>query len=204
MGPPYLNLPRPHVHLFNDPATLHKAVVCEGIPDTLSVLRAGIPACGIYAAQGWREVDRAKFRRCERVYVALDRDAIDKSISLAREFGRRGRVIVPPEELGLKGDLNDWFCTTARGDPEAFKRLIVRAMEEDMTPWALLIERLPPVSRNRLWQIEDEIKQLLADLAPLSPVFRHSHLMLLTDKTGLPLSTLEAACEEVESANGRA
>jgi hypothetical protein len=30
---------------------------------------------------------------------------MDKSIALAQEFGRRGRVIVPPEELGPKGDL---------------------------------------------------------------------------------------------------
>jgi hypothetical protein len=83
MGPLYLNLPRPHVHLFNEPATLHKmVVVCEGIPDTLSVLRAGIPAFGLYGAQGWHEVYRATFRRCERVYVALDRDAIDKSTAL--------------------------------------------------------------------------------------------------------------------------
>ncbi len=198
MGPLYLNLPRPHSHLFNEPATLHKVVVvCEGIPDTLSVLRAGIPACGIYGAQGWRDVYRAKFRRCELVYVALDRDAVDKSIALAREFGRRGRVIVPPEELGPKGDLNDWLRTIAKGDPEVFKRLFAAAMEEDVTPWELLIEHLPAVPRKRLWKIEDDIKQLLADLAPLSPIFRDGHLVPLAEKTGLPLSTLKEACKEI-------
>jgi hypothetical protein len=198
MGPLYLNLPGPHVHLFNEPATLHKVVVvCEGIPDTLSVLRAGIPACGIYGAQGWREVYRAKFRRCERVYVALDRDATDKSTALAREFGVRGRVIVPPEDLGAKGDLNDWLCSTGKGDPEAFRRLIGGAMEESVTPWALKIERLRTVPRRRLWEVENEVKLLLADLAPLSSIFRDSHLLLLADKTGLPFNTLVAACEEV-------
>jgi DNA primase len=197
-GPLYLNLPRPHVRLFNEPATLHKEVfICEGIPDTLSVLRAGIPACGIYGAQGWREAYRAKFRRCELVYVALDRDAVDKSIALAREFGRRGRVIVPPEELGPKGDLNDWLRTIAKGDPEVFKKLLAAAMEEDVTPWELLIVRLPTVPRKRLWKLEDDIKQLLADLAPLSCIFRAGHLVPLAEKTGLPLPTLEAACEEI-------
>jgi len=47
------------------------------------------------------------------VYVALDRDAIDKNTALAREFGVRDRVIMPPENLGPKGDLNEWFCHTA-------------------------------------------------------------------------------------------
>ncbi len=198
IGPLYLNLPRPHSHLFNEPATLHKAVVvCEGIPDALSVLRAGIPACGLYGAQGWREVYRARFRRCERVYVALDRDAIDKSTALAREFGVRGRVIVPPDDLGVKGDLNDWLCSTAKGDPEAFKRVLGAAMKESLTPWALQIERLPTVPRRRLWEIENEVKLLLADLAPLSPIFRDCHLLLLADKTGLPFATLVTACQEV-------
>ena len=200
MGPLYLNLPGPHHHLFNEPATLHKAiVVCEGIPDVLSALRAGIPACGIYGAQGWREAYRTKFRRCERVYVALDRDAIDKSTALAREFGVRGRVIVPPQDLGPKGDLNDWLCTIAKGDPEAFKGLLGAAMKESLTPWALEIERLPAAPRRRLWEIEDQVKQLLADLAPLSPIFRDSHLLLLADKTGLPFATLVAACLESDS-----
>jgi DNA primase len=197
-GPQYLNLPRPHAHLFNEPGALHKiVVVCEGIPDTLSVLRAGIPACGIYGAQGWREVYRGKFRRCERVYVALDRDAVGRSIKIAREFGRRGRVIVPPEELGPKGDLNDWLRTIAKSDPEVFKKLLAAAMEENVTPWALLIKRLPTAPRTRLWEIEDEIRQLLADLAPLSPIFRDGHLVPLAEKTGLPLSTLKEACKEI-------
>ena len=197
-GPAYLNLPRPHLHLFNEPAAVHKVVIlCEGIPDTLSVIRAGIPACGLYGAQGWRDLFRARFRRCERIYVALDRDAVQKSIHLAREFGVRGRVIVPPENLGAKGDLNDWYCGIAKGDPAEFKRLFDAAMQESLTPWALEIERLQAVPRRRLWEIEDDIKPLLNALAPLSPIFRDSHLLLLAEKTGLPFDTLAAACREL-------
>ncbi len=39
--------------------------------------------------------------RRERVYVAHDRDSIDKSTVLAREFGMRGRVVVPPRDSHL-------------------------------------------------------------------------------------------------------
>ncbi len=172
-------------------------ILCEGIPDTLSVIRAGIPACGLYGAQGWRDLYRARFRRCERIYVALDRDAVDKSIHLAREFGARGRVIVPPEDLGAKGDLNDWFCGIAKGDPEEFKKLLVAAMKGDLTPWALEIERLEAVPRRRLWKIEAEVTSLLTDLAPLRPFFRDSHLVLLAEKIGLPIDTLQAVCQEL-------
>ncbi len=66
----------------------------------------------------------------------------------------RGRVIVPPEDLGPKGDLNDWLCAVAKRDPAAFKRLLGAAMEETLTPWALGIQRLPAVPRKRLWEIE--------------------------------------------------
>jgi hypothetical protein len=49
------------------------------------------------------------FRWAGRIYVALDRNATDRAIALARTFGIRGRVLIPPEELGAKGDLNDWL-----------------------------------------------------------------------------------------------
>ncbi len=123
----------------------------------------------------------------------MHRDAVD-NIALAREFGVRGRVIVPPEELGSKGDLNDWLCSTAKGGPEVFRKLLDAAMKESLTPWAFLIERLPAVPRKRLWEIEDKVRYLLADLAP---IFRDSHLLLLADKTGLPFATLVAACHGV-------
>jgi hypothetical protein len=54
------------------------------------------------------------------VYVALDRDATDHAISIARTFGTRGRVLIPPEDLGPKGDLNDWRRVGAKGEPAAF------------------------------------------------------------------------------------
>jgi hypothetical protein len=43
------------------------------------------------------------------VYVALDRDATDRAIALARTFGTRGRGLIPPEDLWPKDDLSDWL-----------------------------------------------------------------------------------------------
>jgi len=78
------------------------------------------------------------------VYVALDRDATDRAIALAGTFGTRGRVLVPQEDLGPKGDLNDWLRVGAKGDPAAFRSILERARAASATPWALQIQRLPP------------------------------------------------------------
>ena len=77
------------------------------------------------------------------MYVALDRDATDRAIALARTFGTRGRVLIPPEELGPKGDLNDWLRVGAKGDPSLFRSILERALATSLTPWALQIQRLP-------------------------------------------------------------
>ena len=76
--------------------------------------------------------------------MALDRDATDRAIGLARTFGARGRVLIPPEDLGPKGDLNDWLRVGAQGDSAAFQSILERALATSATPWALQIQRLPP------------------------------------------------------------
>jgi len=78
------------------------------------------------------------------VYVALDRDATDRAIALARNFGTRERVLIPPEDLGPKGDLNDWSRVEAKCDPASFRSILEQALASSTTPWALLIQRLAP------------------------------------------------------------
>jgi DNA primase len=123
----YLNLPAPIRHLYNAGDACQRSVIlCEGIPDTLSILVSGLKetgACGLYGTGGWQPAWLPLFRKATRVYVALDRDATDRAIALARTFGTRGRVLVPPEELGPKGDLNDWLRVGAKGDPAAFRSI---------------------------------------------------------------------------------
>ena len=91
------------------------------------------------------------------------------------------------ELLALQRDLTDALRMRAFPVEDRFlitspeyqlKRLLAAAMGDSPTPWALEIERLQAVPRRRLWEIEDEVKALLIALAPLSPIFRDSHLLL--------------------------
>jgi hypothetical protein len=93
-------------------------------------------ACGLYGSGGWQPAWFPLFRRAGRVYVALDRDATDRAIALARAFGARGRVLIPPEDLGPKGDLNDWLQVRAEGDPAAFRSMLERALATSPTTWS--------------------------------------------------------------------
>ena len=58
-------------------------------------------------------------------------------------------MLVPPPELGPKGDLNDWLVAPAKADPERFKALLAAVMDQSRTPWGLWIEGLADVP---LWE----------------------------------------------------
>ena len=49
-------------------------------------------------------------------------------------FGTRGRVLISPEELGAKGDLNNWLRVEAQGDPAAFRTVLEQALAAIPTP----------------------------------------------------------------------
>ena len=87
------------------------------------------------------------------MYVALDRDATERGIALVRTFGPRGRVLIPTEELGPKGDVNDWLRVGAKGYPAVFRNILERALVASPTPWALQIQRLP--ADLAPWDLED-------------------------------------------------
>jgi hypothetical protein len=197
----YLNLPVPIRHLYNAGDAGQRAVIlCEGIPDTLSVLVAGLKdtgACGLYGTSGWQPAWLPLFRRASRVYVALDCDATDRAIAVARTFGTRGRVLIPPEELGPKGDLNDWLRSEATGDPAAFRSVLERALAASTTPWALQIQRLPPDLAP--WDLEDHpgVRDLLCELGHQGPISRDAHLRLLAERCGVALAALQEAAREL-------
>ena len=125
---------------------------------------------------------------------------------MARQFGMRGRVLVPPKQrhdpsgdaFG-RGDLNEWFCGTCGGNPERFKAALQEALRAAPTPWALKIDRLPAVAPDRLWDLESLVRPILTDLAGFSPVFRDGHLALLAAKYGLPLESFRELCHELQS-----
>ena len=122
--------------------------------------------------------------------VALDRDATDRAIALARTFGTRGRVLIPPEDLGPKGDLNDWLRVGAKGDPVAFRSLLKQALAASPTPWAFQIERLP--TDLAPWDLEGHpgVRDLLCEIGHQGPLSRDAHLRLLAEQRGVALAAL--------------
>ena len=154
-------------------------------------------ACGLYGTGGWQPAWLPLFRRAGRVYVALDRDATDRAIALARTFGTRGRVLIPPEDLGPKGDLNDWLRVGAKGDPAEFRSILERALAASPTPWALQIQRLPPDLAP--WDLDDHpvVRDLLCELGHQGPLSRDAHLRLLAERCGVALTTLQEAAREL-------
>jgi hypothetical protein len=142
--------------LYNAGNAGQKSVILSGgFPILYSSWRPGskTPGCAVSTGpaagrpRGW-----PLFRRAVRVYVALDRDATDRAISLARTYGTRGRVLIPPEDLGPKGDLNDWLRVGAKGDPAAFRSVLEQALATSPTPWALQLQRLPPDLAPWIWR----------------------------------------------------
>jgi len=175
-------------------------ILCDGIRDTLSVLVAGVKdtgACGLYGTGGWQPAWLPLFRRAGRVCVALDRDATDRAIMLARTFATRGRVLIPPEDVGPKGDLNDWLRVGAKGDPAAFRSVLEQGLATSATPWALQIQRLP--SELAPWDLEDHpgVRDLLCEIGHQGPLSRDAHLRLLAERCGVALATLQEAAREL-------
>jgi DNA primase len=203
----YLNLPVPIRHLYNAGDVGQRSVIlCEGIPDTLSVLVAGVKdtgACGLYGTGGWQAAWLPLFRQARRVYVALDRDATDRAIALARTFGTRGRVLIPPEDLGPKGDLNDWLRVGAKGDPAVVRNILERALATSATPWALQIQRLP--TDLAPWDLEDDagVRDLLCELGHQGTLFCDVHLHLLAERCGVALATLQEAARDLAQSEDR-
>jgi hypothetical protein len=122
-------------------------------------------------------------------------ESADQAIAVAKDFGVRGRLLVPPQDLGPKGDLNDWLVGPAGRDPKRFQELLAGVMAQGPSPWALSIERLEDVP---LWNRHEQLEGLLAELAPMPPVFRETHLELLHRKTGISVNSLLAAARDLE------
>jgi hypothetical protein len=128
-------------------------------------------------------------------------DATGRAIALARTFGARGRGLIAPEDLGPKGDLNDWLRMGAKGDPAAFRSILERALATSPTPWAFQIQRLP--LDLAAWDLEDHpgMRDLLCEIGHQGPLSCDVHLRLLAERCGVALATLqEEACELAQSA----
>lgn len=190
--PKYLNLPRARRHLFNEAMLPQSEVVLtEGIPDALSCLLVRIPAVALYGTSSFSDKFITRFGRCRRVYIAFDLDVHDRSIQVAMAFGLRGRVLVLPDSLGQKGDLNDFLVQLG---PEQFRTELRRLMLTADTGYAMAINRLP--DDLRVTDLFETAAPLLAAIGALDPVSRDAHLHLLHVKYGVAMDTLRDAARE--------
>ena len=109
--------------------------------------------------------------------------------------------MIPPEDFGPRGDLNDGLRVRAKSDPAAFRSFLEQALATSPTPWALQIQRLPPDLAP--WDLEDHasVRDLLCEIGHQGPLSRDVHLHLLAERCGVALPALqEAARELAESA----
>jgi hypothetical protein len=106
-------------------------------------------------------------------------------------------VLIPPEDVGPKGDLNDWLRVGAKGDPAAFRSVLEQGLATSATPWALQIQRLP--SELAPWDLEDHpgVRDLLCEIGHQGPLSRDAHLRLLAERCGVALATLQEAAREL-------
>jgi hypothetical protein len=101
------------------------------------------------------------------------------------------------EDLGPKGDLNDWLRIGAKGDPAAFQSILERALATSPTPCALQIQRLP--TDLAPWGLEDHagVRDLLCEIGHQGPLSRDAHLRLLAERYWVELLTLQEATREL-------
>lgn len=116
--PKYLHLPGEIRYLYNEDALSGKNVfVVEGITDCLSAVQEGFPAVAILGSHSFKPEYRAKFSRCETVYICLDSDKAGQEGALrtAEHLADKARIIRLPEGL----DLNDYLKNNSKEDFEA-------------------------------------------------------------------------------------
>ena len=108
-------------------------------------------------------------------------------------------MLIAPEELGRKGDLNDRLRMGAKGDPAAFRSILEQALAASPTPWALQIQRLP--TDLAPWDLEDHdgVRDLLCEICHQEPISRDAHLRLLAERCGVALATLQEAAPRTRS-----
>lgn len=190
--PKYMNLPGERHHLYGEDALVGPwALLCEGIPDAMSAELAGLPAAAVFGTNGFKDAWTSKFRRCRRVYVCFDRDAVQKAAEVACMFGTRGRVVIIPQAFGPHGDLND--VLVAADNPSMFAATVRRLMDGAPTGYEVRIDALECTDPHELYE---QASSLLAEIARLNPISRGLLLRKLADKTGLPLDLVTEAARE--------
>lgn len=190
--PKYMNLPGERHHLYGEDNLIGPwALLCEGIPDAMSAELAGLPAAAVFGTNGFKDPWIQKFRRCRRVYVCFDRDALHRAAEVACLFGTRGRVVEIPDTFGPHGDLND--VLVAADNPAMFASALRSLMDRAPTGYEVRIDALQCPEPHELYE---QAAPLLAEIHRLNPISRGLLLRKLADRTGLPLDLVSEAARE--------
>lgn len=98
-----------------------RILITEGEKKSIIAAQSGFQNVGIMGKSGFKASWAEKFDHFQRVYVALDPDATDRAVEIARLFGNRGRVVLLPAKLddlivnyGAGADDLEGFLHTAR------------------------------------------------------------------------------------------
>ena len=96
-------------HLAGLPAMLFNAdylkcenesiIVVEGEKKSIITAQAGFPNVGMMGKSGFKPEWVSKFRLFKTIYVALDPDAEQQAVDIARLFKERGRVVKLPNKI---------------------------------------------------------------------------------------------------------
>jgi hypothetical protein len=196
----YLNRSGPICHLYNaGDAGQRSVLLCEGIPDTLSVLVAGLKdsgACGVW--DGRLAVGLAAAVSPDRPRIRCPRPRRDRPSHCARtdvwdSWARPHLAGGPRAEGRSQRELR----VGAKGDPAAFRSILEQGLATSATPWALQIRGLPPDLAP--WDLEDYpgVRDLLCEIGHQGPLSRDAHLRLLAKRYGVVLATLQEAAREL-------
>jgi len=127
-------------------------VICEGEPDTLTLIQAGIPAVGIPGAGNFKREWVDMFNGVEMIFAALDPDRAGENgfENIRLKFKAAGREVYKIE-LPAGKDVNDFFQSFDSGEAakNSFLELMERAKER-------AISREAPAPQPAAEEFEEE------------------------------------------------
>jgi DNA primase len=174
-------------------------VIAEGITDGLSLVLAGVPAIAVFGQSGFKPDWAPWFARVKTVYVAYYRDATARAVQVAKLFGDKGRVVLLPDGLGPKGDLNDLLVKA--GSVDRFRGAMRKLLDAAKLPLEVEIARLAP---GPIVGLRERLDPLLREIGQQELFVKDHLLRLLADRTGLTLETLRLAVRESAPRRGNA
>lgn len=156
-SPKYLTRKGEIKHLYNEGALRkEKVFLCEGIPNTLTMLQSGFNACGIYGTGGFKEEWVDKFEKVKKVFIFMDPDDPGRkaALKIATILGAKSRIITLSEPNSTQ-DINDYFINTCKRDIEIFKEKIQFLMENASFAEDIKLQNEEPVKNVHLTDIND-------------------------------------------------